>query len=115
MGVVVFFLLALIVAGLILYPLLPGRTPAPEVAALTYGDIEQAVRDLRRTRRRSGLTCASCGKGYQAGDRFCVRCGTALPQAASSGLVCPSCSTTLKEGDRFCAKCGYKVDSVEVA
>jgi rRNA maturation endonuclease Nob1 len=114
-GIAIFFLLALIVAGFILYPLLPGRAPAPEVLAVTDGAIEQAVRDMRRSRSRPGLNCPACGKGYQVGDHFCVRCGSALPQAASPGLVCPSCSTTLEEGDRFCAKCGHQVDSAEVA
>ncbi len=115
MSVAVFFLLALIAAGVIVYPLLPGRTPAQPVPAVSDRDIDRAVRRLRRTRSRDGLACPSCGQGYQAGDRFCVRCGSTLPQSGvgSGGPVCPSCGATQREGDLFCAKCGYGLDAGE--
>lgn len=114
MGIVVFVLLALIVAAIVAYPLLPGRTPAQPVPAVTDGDIEQAVRTLRQA---GGLFCPACGKKYQAGDRFCVCCGGGLPQAqaAAGGLACPSCSAALRQSDQFCAKCGHRMDAGEVA
>jgi predicted amidophosphoribosyltransferase len=117
MGIVVFVLLALIATAIVVYPLLPGRAPAPSAPAVTERDIEQAVRILRQTRRQGGLFCPACGKGYQAGDRFCVRCGGELPQAqaAADELLCPSCGAAMRPGDRFCAKCGHHMGTGEVA
>lgn len=117
MSIALFFLLALIAAGFIAYPLLPGRTPKEQVSTLTDGDIDRAVADLRRARTRGGLSCPACGNAYQAGDRFCVRCGLALakPQDAISGTVCPSCGAAVQKGDQFCAKCGHRAVSGEAA
>ena len=125
MGIVVFFVLAAIAVGIIAYPLLPGRMPAQPAPALTDAEIEREVRNLRRTRSgrstRSpgGLSCPSCGKGYQKGDLFCVRCGRSLPEVAAQpepeDPACPSCGVALHEGDRFCAKCGHQVGTEEVA
>ncbi len=125
MGIVVFFVLAAVSVGIIAYPLLPGRGPVQPAPALTDAEIERAVRDLRRTRsaRRApgqgGLSCPACGKAYQKGDLFCVRCGGSLPevevQAELEKLVCPSCGASLHEGDQFCAKCGHRVATEEGA
>lgn len=117
MGLAVVFLLTVIVAGVLIYPLLPGKASAQSEPALTDGEIEQAVRDLRRARSRSGLFCPACGMSHKAGDRFCVRCGGELPQAAgaSAGPVCPSCGAPVQETDLFCAKCGHSMVVEEAA
>ena len=125
MGIVVFFVLAAIAVGIIAYPLLPGRTPTQPAPVLTDAEIERSVRNLRRSRSerstgsRGGLPCPSCGKAYQEGDLFCVRCGGGLPeveaQSEPDGLVCPSCGISLHAGDQFCAKCGHRVATEEVA
>lgn len=122
MGVAIFFLLALLAAGAIVYPLLPGRTPAPPAPAVTDDEIERAVRKLRRARAGGGRACPACGEAYQPGDHFCVRCGGALPAGDPgksplplAGPVCPSCGAALQEGDRFCAKCGYTLHDEEAA
>jgi predicted RNA-binding Zn-ribbon protein involved in translation (DUF1610 family) len=134
MSVAIFFLLAVIVGAVLVWPLLPGRMSAKPVPVVTDGDIEQVVRRLRQRRSRSGqggpttperildakakdLTCPACGQVYRVGDHFCVRCGGVLPQptAASTGRVCPSCGTTVGERDGFCAKCGQKLAAEEVA
>jgi len=122
MAIAVFLVVALAVAAVLVYPLLSGRAPAQPAPAqpapaLTDDEIEQAVRTLRRSRAGTGLACPACGAAYQAGDRFCVRCGEALPQQAapaSGSRVCPSCGAAVVEGDRFCAKCGYNVGGEEV-
>lgn len=117
MGIAIFFLLAVIVTGVIAYPLLPGQTPAQPAPAVTDGDIEKAVQNLRRARGKHSLFCPACGQGYREGDRFCVRCGSALPEAqvAAAGLTCPSCGAIMREDDRFCAKCGHSRTSKEAA
>lgn len=113
---VVFVLLLLLLAGAaIVYPLLPGRAPSPEAPAVTDSEIEEAVSELRRVRSREGHQCPACGQAYQTGDRFCVRCGGALPQleAQPSSPVCPSCGVTVRAGDEFCAKCGHSIGTEE--
>lgn len=119
MGLAIFFVLLLIVAGAIIYPLLPGRTPAQPAPAPTEAQIERAVRNLRRARSREGLLCPACGRAYQAGDRFCIGCGGALPETPAAGkegaLVCPSCGVGLHKDDRFCAKCGHRLAAGEAA
>jgi hypothetical protein len=117
MSIALFFLLALVAAGFIVYPLLPGQVPKEPVPAVTDGDIDRAVGDLRWARSRGDLSCPACGKAHQAGDRFCVRCGQALtgPQSAPSGLACPSCGAPLHKEDQFCAKCGYHMIPGEAA
>jgi predicted amidophosphoribosyltransferase len=116
MAIAVFILLTLIAAGIIAYPLLPGRTPAALAPAVTAGEIDQAVRAVRRGRSvvgqgRGGLSCPACGYGYEPGDRFCVRCGEGLPEAAaaSAGPGCPSCGADIRPGDLFCSTCGHKM------
>ncbi len=117
MSIAIFLVLALLAAGAIIYPLLPGRTPARLAPTVSDGEIDRAVRSLRRARSRLGLFCSTCGQGYQAGDRFCVRCGSTLTQVGgtSEGPACPSCGATLREDDRFCAKCGQELGAREVA
>jgi uncharacterized OB-fold protein len=116
-GVAVFFVLVLISAAAIVYPLLPGRgSPAPaQAVTATDEDIERAVRGLRLARGRGGDFCPACGSAHKPEDRFCVHCGGELPRAAPSGPVCPECGTALHEGDRFCSKCGHSMEPVEVA
>ena len=117
MGIAVFFVLTLIVAAIVIYPLLPGRTAAEPAPAVTDGEIERAVREFRRTGVRAGLLCPACGHSYQAGDSFCVRCGGTLPQAqlATDEPACPSCGVKIREGDQFCAKCGHALGGGEAA
>jgi uncharacterized OB-fold protein len=117
MGMVIFVLLALAVAGVIAYPLLPGRGPVETAPAVSDADIERAVRKLRQERKRGGLHCPTCGEAYAAGDRFCVHCGGALPklEVAEGGEACPECGAILRDGDVFCSKCGYRLAGEEVA
>lgn len=111
MALLVLFILALIATAILLYPLLPGRIPAQAPPAVTDKEIEQAVRALRRSRRErasgpSCPACPACGQVYQAGDRFCVRCGELLPPATPATPTCPACGARVGPDDRFCARCG---------
>jgi predicted amidophosphoribosyltransferase len=115
MSIFVFFVLAVIAAGIIVYPMLSGRAPTQPTTVLTDSEIEQAVRALRRSRSGGGLVCPSCGRIAQADDLFCVRCGASLPEAQPEpdGLVCSFCGAGLHAGDQFCAKCGHPVGTEE--
>jgi hypothetical protein len=117
MGIAIFFVLATIVAAIVIYPLLPGRTAAEPALGVTDGDIERALGQFRRTKGHAGSLCPACGQSYQAGDSFCVRCGGTLPQSqpAADEPACPSCGATAREGDQFCAKCGHAVGAGEAA
>ena len=120
MSIVLFFLLALVVAGIIVYPLLAKQTGngKPQASpAVTNEDIDRAVDNLRRARSQNGHSCPACGRAYQPGDRFCVRCGHGLPEekVVSKGPVCPSCGANIHQEDQFCAKCGHDVRAGEAA
>jgi predicted amidophosphoribosyltransferase len=119
MSLVLFFLLAAVAAGIILYPVLPGRAVSRPVQAVTDGDIERAVHDLCPPASKEGRLCPSCGRAYDAQDRFCVRCGAVLPgresEAAAVLPTCPSCGAPLRPGDQFCGKCGHHLAAGEVA
>jgi hypothetical protein len=54
------------------------------------------------------VNCAKCGTANQAGDKFCIKCGSGLT-AASSAKFCMKCGSPLKIGAKFCEKCGGKV------
>jgi uncharacterized OB-fold protein len=114
-GIAIFFLIAALAAVAIVYPLLPGRVASQPAPKVSNEEIEQAVRDLRRLRSQGALFCPACGQAYRTGDRFCVRCGSALPEAGAVGRKCPSCGASLHENDRFCARCGRSVAAGEVA
>jgi hypothetical protein len=51
----------------------------------------------------SAGSCSQCGRPYNAGDLFCVRCGASLI------LACSNCGRPYSPGDQFCAKCGQKL------
>lgn len=90
-----FVILALLLAGviaLVAYPLRGGAASVPAAV--------RAVRPARGQR-----ACPQCGAGYDAGDRFCVQCGNALPLVGGT-QVCSACGAPLDADDAFCAKCG---------
>jgi hypothetical protein len=82
-------------------------------------ELERRVAALRRQRRAvpssakaaiasqsvamDAGNCPQCGHAFDAGDRFCVRCGASLIQA------CPHCGHAYEAGDLFCSKCGQKL------
>jgi len=123
MSLVVFFILAALAAVAIAYPLLPAHRPAQPEAHIGDVEVEAAVQRLREARKRGDLAvspadgvCPACSAPYQAGDRFCVRCGQTLPQQETAPppaqkQVCPSCGAALREDDLFCARCGRGVQA----
>lgn len=95
-----------------------GEAEAMTVAGVDpEGELERRVAALRRRRRAvpaaavaasqpaatAAGNCPQCGHPYDAGDRFCVRCGASLTQA------CPNCGHPYDAGDLFCSKCGQRL------
>lgn len=88
-----------------------GAQPAPEAEE----QIEAAIAARRKSpvaahvappaQAASGPACPKCGTAARADDRFCGRCGAALPVARA----CVQCGQALKPGDRFCGRCGARV------
>jgi len=77
-------------------------------AATPEAQMEAAIAARRANAPKAAagsVACPQCATPARAGDRFCGRCGAALPQAAA----CAQCGTALQPSDRFCAKCGAKV------
>jgi hypothetical protein len=77
------------------------------------GEIEQQVAAILTERReaRAGskrVLCPNCGKPFQAGDRFCARCGESHPN------TCLRCGERHRLGDRFCTRCGTALPGGEV-
>ena len=68
-----------------------------------------AVRAQRKPERLAGkrLVCPECSKPFQAGDRFCARCGASHPR------VCPGCGERHHVGDRYCPLCGTALPAEE--
>jgi predicted amidophosphoribosyltransferase len=89
MSLVILGVLLIGVIALVAYPL--WNTPKMEAAA-----VSSAV---------AGRACPTCGAGYDAGDRFCVRCGAPLP-APKGTAACLSCGAPLGPDDTFCSVCG---------
>lgn len=108
----------------------------PGGAAVLDDEIEQAVARLRRqpaVDRTAGLAardqgaaavappplpaavpsdiaplaCAQCGRHAHPADRFCGKCGAALPRR------CGQCGRVAQPADAFCAACGRQLAAVE--
>lgn len=114
MSIAIFFVLALLSAAFIVYPLLPGRSQEGALATISDREIEQAVRRFRPLPAGDGTSCPTCGDPFKPGDRFCVSCGGALPASGSGSEVCPSCGASLQADDQFCSKCGHRLAGAEV-
>lgn len=88
-----------------------GEAEAVSVADVELGEeLERRVAALRRQQQTvptiaaaTAGNCPQCGHPYDAGDRFCVRCGASLIQA------CPNCGHPYDAGDLFCSKCGQRL------
>lgn len=72
-------------------------------------EIEAAVAARAAVIAGGTIVCPNCGRSAGSADKFCGRCGAALPETAPSvatSTACPNCGRPFKAGDRFCAGCG---------
>jgi class 3 adenylate cyclase/tetratricopeptide (TPR) repeat protein len=51
------------------------------------------------------MLCSSCGAENRIGQKFCVKCGTALARS------CPACGAAVEPDDDFCGECGTQVNA----
>ena len=56
------------------------------------------------------LTCPECGAELKEGAKFCMECGTSIPQVKE----CPECGTELPVKAKFCYECGASQDAEDV-
>lgn len=84
----------------------PEREVGPSLEDVD-AEIERRVAAARSKRRKEQAEgqvkrtlCPVCGKPFQAGDRFCGRCGAPHPN------VCPQCGERHRPDDLHCAHCG---------
>lgn len=58
-------------------------------------------------------TCPGCGADVEKGHRFCILCGTRIPEeekpAVSGKCFCEQCGTEAEEGSAFCTNCGAPI------
>ena len=61
------------------------------------------------------MNCPNCNKELKPGAKFCVFCGTKVPEQATvvshNSNICPKCSKEIKPGAKFCVFCGHKLDN----
>ncbi|MBO7139895.1 MAG: zinc ribbon domain-containing protein [Prevotella sp.] len=51
-------------------------------------------------------TCPNCGAQIMGDYRFCIECGSKIPQ----GNSCPHCGAQMSVGDIYCQKCGKRAN-----
>ena len=72
----------------------PGANPPPPPPATP--DAPEALR-----------VCSNCGTANNPSRKFCMKCGTKLPEGeVEPQRICPNCSTPNAPTRRFCMKCG---------
>lgn len=59
----------------------------------------------------SVYVCSSCGTEYEPGMKFCMKCGSKLPEIKEEESVplCSNCGAEYEPGMKFCMKCGNKL------
>lgn len=57
--------------------------------------------------------CPNCGTVVAGSYKFCMNCGTQVPEAAPAGKVCPQCGSQNDPVGQFCVSCGAKLGEVE--
>lgn len=78
----------------------------------TVKDIEICRSEAEKAKAQSvknnvGHHCSMCGASYEAGAKYCPKCGTVLPREDIS-TKCSDCGTEIPWGVTFCPNCGRK-------
>ncbi len=65
-------------------------------------EIEAAIQQRRRLKKKGAKRCRECGAALQPRDRFCPACGVPVAETR----VCDDCGRPYDALDAFCAHCG---------
>ena len=60
--------------------------------------------------------CPNCGADVGKGYRFCIHCGTKMPEEevpVSDKVICEKCGVEAEEGAAFCINCGAKLPQIK--
>lgn len=82
-----------------------------EIAAL-----RQKIQDAKNI-----VLCSSCGAELSKDSKFCVKCGTPVPEAPAvveegpvqesiPNKTCPGCGKEVAGDSAFCTECGMKIE-----
>lgn len=88
------------------------------IAIFTKGSVPKTVNE---TKEAPIGYCTECGSPITYGKKFCISCGTAVPEdmiaeaeaakkAVEETKTCQQCGAKLQEGAAFCVSCGAKVE-----
>ena len=55
-------------------------------------------------------TCPACGANLAGSAKFCMNCGTAVPEATPVQKTCANCGNAVDEASQFCMNCGTKLN-----
>ena len=78
---------------------------------LAFKRIDESAAMLKKN---AGIReCPNCGADVGKDYRFCIHCGTKMPEETapvSDKLVCEKCGAEAEEGAMFCINCGAKLN-----
>ena len=73
-------------------------------------NLERAAESYATELSKNLKVCPSCGQPAKATEKFCVNCGTKLPEeTVAQAAVCPSCGKQNGIGTKFCCECGTRL------
>lgn len=78
-----------------------------EPEAAVHEPVSETPEETAVPEMLDGIPCPTCGTVALPGQRFCMECGTKLPEPASN--VCPHCGSPTEPSFRFCMECGYRL------
>ncbi|MBX3395693.1 MAG: protein kinase [Phycisphaerae bacterium] len=88
-----------------LSPVSPGATPSNELpgSATVYHPSGSAAPPVLTGRGIGTVSCPACGTKLDAGDNFCIMCGT---QVVAQPRRCSHCASYPGPDDKYCVFCG---------
>ncbi len=99
-----------------------NKDAAPEGYEEYFSKIDESFAEITsctdQIKKLAGIReCPNCGSDVEKGYRFCVNCGTRIPEdekkAASAAPVCDKCGAPVEDGALFCINCGAKIAPVK--
>lgn len=95
-----------------------NKDNAPEGYGETFEKIGKYFKDIdscaEQIKKMAGIRlCPNCGADVAKGYRFCIACGTKMPEEEkkepNGRPVCEKCGVEAEDGALFCINCGAKL------